>query len=229
MLERDKFARVLVATASHAAANVVLDRLKPSFGNKEMFRLVSTAKPLNEIPMSMMQYCRISQENLFEIPTATDLHAFKIIVSTCVDSGLLRTIGMPDQHFTHVFIDESAQVTEPEALIPMSLTHSKCCVVLAGDHFQLGPQIRSPFAVANGLGRPLQERLYRRGLVAPRNVQNANVDPDGKEPGRCFTMLVRNYRSHDMLLAVCNKLFYENKLQYLAPEPVKTRFLKWER
>ena len=49
------------------------------------------------------------------------LNFFRIIVSTCVTAGVLYSLGLPVDHFTHVFIDEAGQATEPEALIPLGL------------------------------------------------------------------------------------------------------------
>ena len=45
----------------------------------------------------------------------------RIIVSTCVTACILYSLGLPVGHFTHVFIDEAGQATEPEALIPLGL------------------------------------------------------------------------------------------------------------
>ena len=39
----------------------------------------------------------------------------------CVTAGILYSLGLPVGHFTHVFIDEAGQATEPEALIPLGL------------------------------------------------------------------------------------------------------------
>ena len=36
-------------------------------------------------------------------------------------AGILYSLGLPVGHFTHVFIDEAGQATEPEALIPLGL------------------------------------------------------------------------------------------------------------
>ena len=76
-----------------------------------------------------------------------------------------------ERHFTHIFVDEASQALEPEILLPLSLagviddggasdggplaaplkraeaTCGRCTnVVLCGDHMQLGPMVRSPFA-----------------------------------------------------------------------------------
>jgi superfamily I DNA and/or RNA helicase len=50
----------------------------------------------------------------------------------------------PQDHFTHVFIDETIQTTEPESVITYAgLINNSKGVVMAGDPKQLGPFIRS--------------------------------------------------------------------------------------
>jgi len=75
----------------------------------------------------------------------------------------LVTGGIPAGHFSHLFIDESGHAVEPEALIPVAglFTSEKekyklfGQIVLAGDPKQLGPLLRSPVAIALGLGECL--------------------------------------------------------------------------
>lgn len=75
----------------------------------------------------------------------------------------LVTGGIPAGHFSHLFIDESGHAVEPEALIPVAglFTSEKekykliGQLVLAGDPKQLGPLLRSPVAIALGLGECL--------------------------------------------------------------------------
>lgn len=75
----------------------------------------------------------------------------------------LITGGIPAGHFSHLFIDESGHAVEPEALIPVAglftSDKEKCKLlgqlVLAGDPKQLGPLLRSPVAIALGLGECL--------------------------------------------------------------------------
>ena len=64
----------------------------------------------------------------------------------------LVSMGFQMKHFTHVFIDESGQAIEPEALVPLAgifstETKNGGQVVLAGDPKQLGPVLRSPMAI----------------------------------------------------------------------------------
>ena len=59
---------------------------------------------------------------------------------------------IPDQHFTHVFIDEAGHSLQPECLVPLAGLFSTETpgggqLVLAGDPQQLGPILRSPIAI----------------------------------------------------------------------------------
>ena len=78
---------------------------------------------------------------------------------TSATAGLLLASLVPRGHFAHILIDESGQAMEPELLIPLTMADARTTVVLAGDHCQLGPSIRSPVAIRLGLGKSLQERL----------------------------------------------------------------------
>ena len=61
-------------------------------------------------------------------------------------------MGVPPNHFSHVFMDECGQALEPEALIPLAGLldggHANGGqLVLAGDPKQLGPVLRSSLAI----------------------------------------------------------------------------------
>jgi len=85
---------------------------------------------------------------------------YRVIVTTLVTAGRLVSANFPPQHFSHIFIDESGQSTEPETLIAVAgifesdvLMRDGGQVVLAGDPEQLGPVLRSPLAIHGGLGQ----------------------------------------------------------------------------
>ncbi|EMP38540.1 Putative helicase Mov10l1 [Chelonia mydas] len=68
-------------------------------------------------------------------------------------------------HFTHVFVDEAGQASEPECLIPLGLiSEVNGQIVLAGDPMQLGPVIKSRLAMAYGLNVSMLERLMSQSL-----------------------------------------------------------------
>ena len=46
---------------------------------------------------------------------------YRVVVCTCVTAGILYSLGLSVGHFTHVFVDEAGQATEPECLIPLGM------------------------------------------------------------------------------------------------------------
>ncbi|KAI8619601.1 P-loop containing nucleoside triphosphate hydrolase protein [Chytriomyces sp. MP71] len=117
--------------------------------------------------------------------------------------------------WTHLFIDEAGQATEPESLIPISVVACDPLVtksgvklvrvILSGDHMQLGPIIHSEKARANGLNVSLFERLIRRPLYrdhpesrcAPRVLAEIGVNNNAAgvvdvEPNRSGSLLLND-------------------------------------
>mmetsp|Transcript_19485 Transcript_19485/g.42380 ORF Transcript_19485/g.42380 Transcript_19485/m.42380 type:complete len:1342 (-) Transcript_19485:1717-5742(-) len=142
-----------------------------------------------------------------------------------------KIMGVNEPHFTHLFIDEAAQATEPESLIPLSVVVDpvpgsvKVEIALVGDPRQLGPQVYSSTAADNGLGYSYIERLLQRP-----NTQ-AIADSDDKTGGapiddmaallafynedkeQTSVFLNMNYRCQPAFLMMPSALFYFDKLQ----------------
>ena len=90
-----------------------------------------------------------------------------------------------------VVIDEAGQAIEPACWIPI-LKAKK--VILAGDHNQLSPTIKSNEAARKGLSTTLLEKCV---LLHPETV----------------TLLEEQYRMHEHIMAYSSKVFYGNKLK----------------
>lgn len=88
---------------------------------------------------------------------------------------------------------------------------------MAGDPKQLGPVIKCSYASQMGYDVSMLERLmdnhpYKR-------------DDDGKYNERFIMQLVRNYRSHSVILHVPNELFYDGVLEAFAPTGWSHQFI----
>lgn len=119
-------------------------------------------------------------------------------------------IDFPQNHFTHVIIDEAGQAIEPETLMPLTLlSRNSGQVVLAGDPKQLGPMCQSPFSRNLELDSSMLERLLAKDRhYAPK------FGPEGRSYNpKLVTKLKRNYRSHPSVLKIYNDLFYESELE----------------
>jgi hypothetical protein len=118
-----------------------------------------------------------------------------VILATCVGAGnrLLK-----EHMFDYVVIDEAAQGLEACCWIPMlrAEPHGGVCV-LAGDHLQLPPTIKSKHAEINGLGVTLFERLIQ--------------DPNDRFGPFC-RLLNTQYRMNALISNWASKQLYAGKL-----------------
>ncbi|KAF7246630.1 RNA helicase Mov10l1, partial [Varanus komodoensis] len=130
-------------------------------------------------------------------------------------------------HFTHVFVDEAGQATEPECLIPLGLiSENTGQIVLSGDPMQLGPVIKSRLATVYGLSVSLLERLMCRSLY--QRDEHA-FGACGSYNPLLITKLVKNYRAHASLLTLPSRLFYHKELEVCADSSVVNSLLGWEK
>jgi hypothetical protein len=104
--------------------------------------------------------------------------------------------------FTFCFIDECAQATKAETLVPLSYLPATTTLVLAGDPKQLGPTILSDVAAQHGLATSFLAQYMP-------DVEDQNSPVLSSE-------LLKNYRSHPDILSVFNRLFYNNRLESAA-------------
>jgi len=120
--------------------------------------------------------------------TADLLESVQVITATLVGVGN-RNI----RHLTYetVFIDEAAQALEPGCWIPISKANR---VVLAGDHKQLPPTVKSEKAAREGLRETLFEKCFRRQPATAR-------------------MLTVQYRMHEQIMQFSSEQFYDGRLE----------------
>jgi ATP-dependent RNA/DNA helicase IGHMBP2 len=97
--------------------------------------------------------------------------------------------------FSTVFIDEAAQALEPACWIAIGKAQR---VVMAGDHCQLPPTVKSIEADKQGLSKTLFEK-------AKEKQEKLGVKID--------TMLEVQYRMHKQIMEFSNQEFYKGKLQ----------------
>lgn len=61
-------AHCLVCGASNSSSNTLATHLSRSLDPMQLFRLCDESRPLNEVPMGLMPYCRIENER-FVLPS----------------------------------------------------------------------------------------------------------------------------------------------------------------
>ncbi|XP_012230039.2 probable RNA helicase armi [Linepithema humile] len=217
--------RLLVATPSNSAANLIAERLLDSNILKpgDLVRLIAHhCLESDVIPKRLLPYCAtadLAMEGTHDRYQQTEggmqlnctksvLGRHRITIGTCSSLGILYNMGFPRGHFSHILIDEAGQATEPEIMIPMNFIHSDHGqVVLTGDPMQLGPVVQSQLAQYFGLGESFLSRLLHQFPY--------QRDPEGFKTGydpRLVTKLLFNYRSLPEILNLPNSLFYESEL-----------------
>uniref|UniRef100_A0A4W4GW27 RNA helicase n=1 Tax=Electrophorus electricus TaxID=8005 RepID=A0A4W4GW27_ELEEL len=208
--------RVLVCTPSNSAADLICIRLHESgyLHDASLARVNATCRQEEYIPEVLRQYSRAGED-------VRHASFHRIVVSTCSSAGMFYQIGLRVGHFTHLFVDEAGQATEPECLIPLGLLSEKTGqVVLAGDPRQLGPIVKSKLSEVFGLGVSLLERLMATPLYS--------CNERGYNP-LLVTKLVYNYRSHEVLLALPSRLFYGGELCVRSQRAVVDSLCHWSR
>lgn len=155
--------RIFACAPSNSAADLITIRLTPHLQKSQLFRAYAPSRNKDDVPTSVLTYTFRNSQGNFSVPSKPDMLRYRVIVTTCVSASILSGTGMPRGHFSHIFVDEAGQATEPEVMIGIrSLSDLNTNMVLSGDPKQLGPIIRSNVARTLGLETSFIERLMNR-------------------------------------------------------------------
>jgi DNA polymerase alpha-associated DNA helicase A len=132
---------------------------------------------------------------------------------------VLNLERLKDEQFDVVIIDEASQALEAQCWVPL-LRAKK--VVLAGDHLQLPPTIKS----LNSKTKPKdKEKKEEEGIIKGMTLETTLFDRILKMHGSGIKrMLTTQYRMHEKIMRFPSDELYGSKL--VAAEGVKTRLLK---
>lgn len=145
-----------------------------------------------------------------------------VVVTTYMTSLQMLNTFKNANFFTHVLLDEAAQVREPEAVAPLCLATHDAKIVIAGDKKQVykchyvsyyvlllkvGPalEVLGQQAHENGLGISLLERLEHLYL---RN---------GYPATSYLNKLTDNYRSNKSIVHFLSSIFYDEQITTKLP------------
>ncbi|MFT5915495.1 MAG: superfamily I DNA and/or RNA helicase [Flammeovirgaceae bacterium] len=125
------------------------------------------------------------------------------IVKNLADSAqviLSTLVGVANRYirnrtYSTVFIDESAQALEPATWIPITKSNR---VILAGDHQQLPPTVKSSEAKKQGLEITMLERLVEKKITEAQSIE---------------VMLDTQYRMNEQIMEFSNQQFYHGNLK----------------
>uniref|UniRef100_A0A669CYH0 RNA helicase n=1 Tax=Oreochromis niloticus TaxID=8128 RepID=A0A669CYH0_ORENI len=213
---------ILACAPSNSAADLLCKRILEHVDKREVYRMYASSRDPTLVPDELMECSNLVGE-CYIFPAKEELMKYKVMVTTLLTAGRLVSGDIPEGHFTHVFVDEAGHAVETECIVPLAglLDATAGQVVLAGDPKQLGPILRSPYALKYGMGVSLLERLMNNFSMYQKNA--------GDVFSNCFvTKLLRNYRSHPAILKIPNELFYDGELQACADEYARNFYCDWE-
>lgn len=125
-------------------------------------------------------------------------------VIACTLAGSANRV-LAGKKFSTLFIDEAAQALEAACWIAIQKAGR---VILAGDHRQLPPTVKSPEALRGGLDRTLMETIATR-------------QPDA------VCLLRMQYRMNESIMRFSSECFYDGKVES-APQVKYRGILDWD-
>ncbi|XP_064023722.1 3'-5' exoribonuclease HELZ2 isoform X2 [Pogoniulus pusillus] len=199
---RQRNARVLICTHTNSAADIYIREYFHEYVTNGHpwavpLRIISPDRLVCLTDSTTQMYCCLSDDlRSFRPPTRAEIDRHQIIITT---STLSKHLKVPRGYFSHIMIDEAAQMLECEALIPLSYATLETRIVLAGDHMQVTPKL---FCVKDGQSadHTLLNRLFQFYQREKHEV--------AKKSRIIFN---ENYRSTAGIIEFVSKQFYVGK------------------
>lgn len=162
------------------------------------------------------------------------LRTSKVVLSTLHGAGGFH---LKNERFDVVIVDEASQALEAQCWIPV-LSSGAPKLVLAGDHLQLPPTIKSTNTKdAKKVKKPSKKTSEADAKDVADGVSELKMKDDDTtlettlfdrllalHGNKIRRMLTTQYRMHEQIMQYPSSALYENKL--IAAEAVKARLLK---
>jgi DNA polymerase alpha-associated DNA helicase A len=140
----------------------------------------------------------------------------KVVLATLHGAGGWQ---LNNDHFDIVIVDEASQALEAQTWIPLLWGGAKK-LILAGDHLQLPPTIKSINVKSTEGEKTKKEDKKGEGFTLERTLFDRLLDLHGNKIKR---MLTTQYRMHEKIMAFPSTELYESKL--VAADSVKAHLL----
>uniref|UniRef100_A0A8D0MAG4 RNA helicase n=1 Tax=Sus scrofa TaxID=9823 RepID=A0A8D0MAG4_PIG len=190
--------KVLICTHTNSTADsYIAEYFHPytSRGHPEAIplRVMDPTCPPRQTDAVTLRYCCLTEDRqAFRPPTRAELEQHRVVVASATQARGLR---VPAGFFSHILIDEAAQMLEWEALTPLRYATPGTRVVLAGDHMRVAPRLFSAAA-----GRIAGPTLLHRLLQHFREQAPAVAQ-------RSCVILCKNYRSTEAIVRFVSRHF----------------------
>lgn len=212
LLNKDKNNRILVTAQSNSACDEITMRLKnilyTGFDQKPLVLRIYSQTYRDRIERVDDDFYEISNvcHSAHFYPPVEVLKTYRVIISTPFLVGMYHNSGLNNGVFSHIFFDENASVSIPEALCSISGVWSRNTrLVLSGDPKQLGHIFKYKAYEKFGFEISLMERLLQLPVYRVDQGGNYNVGVQ--------TRLRKNFRCHPEILKLFNNLCYNGELE----------------
>ncbi|KAK7002884.1 helicase with zinc finger domain 2-like isoform X1 [Biomphalaria glabrata] len=202
--------RILICTQSNSAADLYITKHLSSFVKKmgqslKVLRLNAPERKKDTVPDEVKQFC-YGSSGMFQTPPKEAICQYQLVLTTVENSMQLTKLGLHN-HFTHIFIDEAGQTLECEILMVLTLASTKTCVVLTGDHQQIGPTVYSPEARKQKFDISILVRLYNYYEQMANCGISVVSEKSKHSPMNIFLSI--NYRTKPEILRFISSVFYK--------------------
>ncbi|CAK3750563.1 helicase Mov10l1 [Lecanosticta acicola] len=255
ILSNDDKPALLLCAPSDPACDTLVQRLSKHLNPQRLLRLNAPSRSFPEVPNTVLPFCHV-EGAAFSLPPFTAFMKKQVVVVTCRDAVMLlkaclsnrdlctlelglwtafhphATSRIPPLHWTGLIMDEAAQATEPESMLPLLVVAPPQTtvsdlkrppfVLMVGDQHQLGPRTASkePEMQQSMFERLLRLSLYQDHPLARSRHSGGTIRPLTKDMLPVirppFADLIRNYRSHPAIIATPSSLFYHDTLEPTA-------------
>ncbi|XP_077247146.1 putative RNA helicase SDE3 [Tasmannia lanceolata] len=163
--------RILVTSPKNSTCDSLLRSLKKEIPEGELFRANAAFRELEDVPDDILASSAYElNKECFTCPSLKDLMKFKVITSTFVSSFRLHNTGINAGHFTHIFLVDASNATEPEVMVTLAnLVDEKTTIVVTGCLGYSPERVRSVIGRRNGLKRSYFLRLLNSEPYSSRN------------------------------------------------------------
>ena len=208
ILESGRSARILICIVSRNTGNVYHQQIVDSnLGSGCLLRLFGKNEDISHVDPRLLEDSNYLNGR-FLYPTADHVRSKSVVIVSLDAAMILHRLGIKSSDFSHVFIDEAAQVAEFYLTPILAFASTSNKLVLTGDVMQLNPEL---------LSVPLSEKFGHSIIQRFCNLVYT------KYCGFSFTLNV-NYRSHKQISEFAYKHFYPgihyNDRESKADDPV---------
>lgn len=165
ILESRRNVRILICVVSRNTGNFYHQKLVDQKFGDRCLRLFGRNEDISHVDPHLLEQSNVPVGR-FLYPTKDHAKSKAVIIVSLEAAMVLHRIGMTSTDFTHVFIDEAAQVAEFHLAPVLAFANKNNRVVMTGDTMQLNPELLS-VSVSQNFGHSILERFSRLVYTKP--------------------------------------------------------------